>query len=400
MREGWENVRLGEILDRRTDRLGQAAEPTILTCTENHGLVDQLLHLGRRAATEDVSKYKIVEPLDIVYNVYLLWLGSVGQNMTGQTGITSPVYEVFRPHPRVHAPFLGLLLRTPEMTRRYGTIAIGTVPRRRRTPWEDFLDLTVDLPTVDDQRRIVDLIDAVDDVIEAADEQSDVLWSITQKLLDRAFRGSPRVQVGDLLSGISGGKSPSAEGRPPLDGEYGVLKVSAINELGFLPSESKKISDPNVFNTSMSVKAGDVLISRANTPERVGLACLVEDDYPNLFLCDKTLRLVPKNGVDPAALVAVLATSEARTQIQLSGTGTSGSMKNISQEAIRQIWVEWPPEFKVQSGIGALNVSQIDAINKLHATANSLRALRAELLSALLAGEHRIPETYDELMGA
>jgi type I restriction enzyme, S subunit len=141
MRDGWETVRLGDVLERKTDTLGSATEPTILTCSENHGLVDQLVHLGRRAATENVSKYKRVEPLDIVYNVYLLWLGAIGQNLTGALGITSPVYEVFRPSSRVHPPYMGHLLRSPGMVERYSSIAIGTVPRRRRTlgrtfwPW-------------------------------------------------------------------------------------------------------------------------------------------------------------------------------------------------------------------------------------------------------------------------
>lgn len=400
MRESWKSVRLEEVLDRKADRLGAAPEPTILTCTENHGLVDQMVHLGRRAATEDVSKYKLVEPLDIVYNVYLLWLGSIGQNLTGKTGVTSPVYEVFRPNTEAYAPFLGLLLRSPELTQRYGTIAIGTVPRRRRTPWENFLNLTVDLPPLDEQRRIVDLIGAVDDAIEAAVAQSDVLWTMTQKLLDKTFSKFPRVEIGILLSGISGGKSPSAEARPPAEDEYGVLKVSAINELGFLPSEAKTIGKPDAFNDSMSVKAGDVLISRANTPERVGLVCLVDRAFPNLFLCDKTLRMVPGDGVDPAALVAVFASTEAREQIQLSGTGTSGSMKNISQKSIRQLSVRWPSGAAEQSRIGALNQSQLEVINQARATAKSLRTLRTELLSALLSGAHRIPETYDELMAA
>jgi type I restriction enzyme S subunit len=125
----------------------------------------------------------------------------------------------------------------------------------------------------------------------------------------------------------------------------------------------------------------------------------VDYDYPNLFLSDKTLRLVPKTGVDPSSLVAVLATSNARTQIQMSGTGSSGSMKNISQGAIRQLSVGWPADPEEQTRIGSLNKSQLDVISKLRATADSLRSLRTELLSALLSGAHRIPETYDELMG-
>lgn len=300
---------------------------------------------------------------------------------------------------RVSKDYFDLIVTSPSFAELCDTISAGTT-NRVRLDVPRFLKLSMAVPPLSEQRRIVDLIGAVDDAIEATEEKSDVLWSMTQKLLDAAFNAFPQVPAGDLMASISGGKSPSAEGRPPTEDEYGVLKVSAINELGFLPSEAKTISDPGIFSSSMSVKAGDVLISRANTPERVGLVCLVQDNYPNLFLCDKTLRISPKDGVNPAALVAALRTSEAREQIQMSGTGTSGSMKNISQEAIRQLSVRWPTDLEVQSRIGALNEGQIEVINRVRATADSLRALRAELLSALLSGAHRIPETYDDLMGA
>ena len=110
MREGWQERPLGQVLRRRTDRLGVAPEPRILTVTEGRGLVDQIVHWGRRVATEDVSGYKLVDPGDIVYNVYLLWNGAIGQSLFSDRGVTSPVYEVFTPTADVEPRYLGLLL--------------------------------------------------------------------------------------------------------------------------------------------------------------------------------------------------------------------------------------------------------------------------------------------------
>lgn len=171
MREGWQQTTLGSLLQRKTTRLGDAKEPRILTVTEGHGLVDQLEHWGRRVATEDVSKYKVVEPNDVVYNVYLLWNGAIGQNLFGDRGVTSPVYEVFSPVMDVEPRLLGLILEEPKLREAFDSISIGTIPRRRRAPWQDFLALPVTLPPLDEQRRIVDLVGALDDAIEAAEQQ-------------------------------------------------------------------------------------------------------------------------------------------------------------------------------------------------------------------------------------
>ncbi|MGO4856258.1 hypothetical protein [Arthrobacter sp. 2MCAF14] len=395
-------IRLGDVFEVSNERLGEyAEEPPVFAISKYDGVVLGSDYHERRVASDKLNTYKTLGPAGWAYSTIHIDEGSIARNSHDFLGVVSPMYTILRWTSEDHDPrYFEHLLRSPEMLATYGDMAQGSINRRRSLPWKTFSSISVSVPTINEQRRTVDLIGAVDKAIDAADEQANTLWSITHRLLDNSFKGFPLVHVGDLLAGISGGKSPSAEGRPPVAEEYGVLKVSAVSELGFLPSESKTVDNPNIFNASMSVRAGDILISRANTPERVGLACLVDDDYPNLFLSDKTLRLVPKAGVDPASLVAVLATSKARTQIQMSGTGSSGSMKNISQEAIRQLSVGWPADPEEQGRIGSLNKSQLDVISKLRATADSLRSLRAELLSALLSGAHRIPETYDELMGA
>ena len=62
------------------------------------------------------------------------------------------------------------------------------------------------------------------------------------------------------------------------------------------------------------------------------------------MLSDKTLRLV----ADPRRanveyLARAMGTAEVRRQIEGNGTGSSGSMKNISQKEISSILVPCPP---------------------------------------------------------
>lgn len=77
----------------------------------------------------------------------------------------------------------------------------------------------------------------------------------------------------------------------PAVGEAGVLKVSAVQGTGFRPRESKRLIDPSIFQAHHEVREGDALITRANTAEKVGAACLVGslEGEASLFLSDKTL---------------------------------------------------------------------------------------------------------------
>jgi len=142
----YETVTLGDFLERSTEKLGDAEEPEVLTCTESGGLILQRERFAKRVATEDATKYKVVRRGDIVYNPYLLWKGSIDQCWIVETGITSPAYEIFRVRDGWHRTLLGEIVISDEMIRRYDGISFGTVQRRRRAAPENFLAMKVRVP--------------------------------------------------------------------------------------------------------------------------------------------------------------------------------------------------------------------------------------------------------------
>lgn len=65
----------------------------------------------------------------------------------------------------------------------------------------------------------------------------------------------------------------------------------------------------------------------------------VHDTRPNLLLNDKSLRLVPKDGVDSRWLVEALSMRHVRRQVSSLATGTKDSMRNISQANLLSVQV-------------------------------------------------------------
>ena len=151
------------------------------------------------------------------------------------------------------------------------------------------------------------------------------------------------VELGEVLRAIQAGKSfQTAEvlARPE---ELGVLKVSAVTWSDFRPTEAKALVGPYEPEESHTVKAGDFLISRANTKELVGAVVLVERDHPLRLLSDKTLRLVmDETRVLKEYLLFALRSPTAREHIEHFATGTSDSMRNISQGVIESIPIPLP----------------------------------------------------------
>ena len=150
--------------------------------------------------------------------------------------------------------------------------------------------------------------------------------------------------VGDVLVSIDAGKSPDCPDIPATSGEWGVLKVSAVQPNGFKSNENKIIVNKAWINPAYEVQDGDLLISRSNTFQLVGIVCHVRSPQPRLMLCDKTLRMRvdPRRAMTDFVFWQFLQPS-ARRHIEVHATGTSGSMKNISQPSIRSLRIQLPP---------------------------------------------------------
>ena len=113
-----------------------------------------------------------------------------------------------------------------------------------------------------------------------------------------------------------------------------VLKVSAVTGMRFLLDESKPV--PNSYDPPPDhfVRSGDLL-----------LVAYVDAAPANLLLPDKLWRFVWRQPIltDSFFVWALFQTSPVRYEIGRRATGTSGSMKNISQERVLGIRTVVPP---------------------------------------------------------
>lgn len=113
---------------------------------------------GRPAASEDLSKYKLVEPGDIIMNPLGKPHGSIGRS--GIRGITSPAYWVLRLNDENHnSNFMHYLLRSEMLINEYKRRSKNLPPNQFDLPWEQFRDFEIPLPPSDDQKIIAEYLD-------------------------------------------------------------------------------------------------------------------------------------------------------------------------------------------------------------------------------------------------
>ncbi|WP_033576647.1 restriction endonuclease subunit S [Dickeya chrysanthemi] len=193
------------------------------------------------------------------------------------------------------------------------------------------------------------------------------------------------VLLEDLLSDSESGWSPKCEAEPRREGEWGVLKVSAVTWGAFDPNENKRLPLSLEAKPECAVRAGDFMLSRANTAELVARSVIAPDDCPEkLLMSDKIVRL---NFLDNALKqwVNLVNNSDvARVYYKERATGTSDSMRNVSRQVIHELPIPLPP-LKVQERILLALSRLLHYCDSLEKQAASRMKLSTQLAASTIA---------------
>jgi type I restriction enzyme S subunit len=241
-----------------------------------------------------------------------------------------------------------------------------------------------------EQRRIADVLDRAEALRAKRRAALAQLDSLVPALFfdlfgDQAVEKArwPMRLVSDYVARFEGGKSMESESGDNVITRNRVLKVSAVTGNQFLADESKPVPDSYDPPAEHFVRAEDLLFSRANTADLVGAVAYVDSAPANLLLSDKLWRFVWQQPalVEPLFVWALFQTPAVRRELARRATGTSGSMKNISQEKVFGISTIVPP-LPLQREFSR----GLDAIENLKA---AHRASLAEMDALFASLQHR-----------
>lgn len=195
--------------------------------------------------------------------------------------------------------------------------------------------------------------------------------------------------LGDAIERIEAGKSFGSSNRPARDGEWGIIKVSAMTYGNFRAGENKAVPPGASYSPQFEIRSGDLLISRANTHDYVGASVLVGDCPPRLLLSDKSLRLHPKPNIDARWLWYALSAPASRNYLSKASTGTKSGMRNISQQVLRDLPLVVPAIDEQRRIVEMLegHLSRLDSATALlHAVQRRLVSMEASALSVAREG--------------
>lgn len=339
---------------------------------------------------EEMQTYRL-EPGDIVLGEASGSPGEVGKPALWAGQIDNCAFQntLIRvrsrgPEPRYLLHYFRYLAQSGAFASESRGVGIHHIGRTKLASWP------VPVPPIEEQRRIVDLLDDHLSRLDAAERNLESvlrrLGSLERVGLEAITRrnAEAHVPLSALVERIETGKSFGSASRQARDDEWGIVKVSAMTWGEFRSRENKVVTDTTRVDPRHEIKAGDVLVSRANTTEYVGAPVFVGETRGRLLLSDKSLRLVPRQDVYAPYLHCVLSAPDARAQISARATGTKDSMRNIAQTALMAISVPSAP-LNVQHAVAAEVAALQDDIGRIRATTRIAKDRSDLLRRALLA---------------
>lgn len=394
---GWRFARFSEFL-RRVERKVIVDNHTLYACVgvQWYGMG---AFVRENVLGENIARKQqwVIRTGDIVYNKLFAWKGAFAIADDSFDGcIVSDKFPAYLADLSVvDLAYLGYYFRTPQLARQAQILSRGAaaVSKLTMNP-PKFWELTMPLPPIGEQRRIAarlsEQMAQVDRMRRAARAQVEAAKALPAAFLRRVFESLesaryPKTRVDELCDFL-----PAKSVRTGGDTRVLTVTTACLSEIGFLPSGLKEAYMDSADALKATLRPGEILIARSNTPDLVGRAAQYSGESSDIVASDLTIRLWPRNSkIRSDFLAAYLSALYVTGYWREKAGGTSGSMKKIRRTQLAAIPVPNPPIAHQEQVVHQLR-EQMSPTQKIRRTADAelqaLNALPGALLEEVFGG--------------
>ena len=391
--EPYRSTRLGDIaaLVNRTDPKSNAP---IMMLSAGNGFIMQSEKYSRDNAGQSLKKYILLKQGELAYNH--------GASKAKQFGccyeLTEPearipyVYHCFKINNHEYTPFIAMALNNAKMDKQLKRLVSSSVRMDGllNISFEDYMSVTIHLPSPSEQNRIADFLQKIDERIAAQEKLLASLKKYKRGLLRNYFITDEwnthsqweKCKLGVYCSKIGSGKTP--RGGSSVYTDHGVMFLRSQNVLwGSLDISDVSYIDEATNKTMLSseVRCKDVLLNI--TGASIGRSCIyLLNDRANVnqHVCIIRLSQEGKERLLPEFLLQQILSDHIQQQIIDCQNGGSREGLNFQQIADFNIVL---PSIKEQQVIcGILNSFDQKALCE-EAFLNCLHTLRVSLMQQL-----------------
>ena len=263
---GWSLKRLGDITERIT-RKNTINNNNVLTISAEHGFISQDKFFTKIVASKDLSKYILLYKGDFCYNKSYCNgypYGVFRKLKNYDVGVATSLYIYFKII-EGDSTFFEYLFDVGTLNKQLSIISQEGVRNHGllNVPIEDFFNMTVPFPPLDEQKRIADILSTFDDLIENLTKLIEKKEIYKKGIMQRVLTGKVRfngftdewetVRLGDIVEMSSGG-TPNTKNKEYYNGNIVWVTIKDITSSNkFLYDSEKKITKKGLENSSAKI---------------------------------------------------------------------------------------------------------------------------------------------------
>ena len=232
--------------------------------------------------------------------------------------IVSPAYFVFevKNTSELLPEYLMLWFRRSEFDRECWFHTDGSV--RGGITWEEILDMTIPVPSIDEQNQIVQQYNDINDRIRIKREVNDNLEAQAQTLVAPYITNTTStLPLSEIMRFDSGFAFQSSTYL--TCGKYKIITIKNVQD-GYIDSSDVAFinSLPQQLKNSCILQVGDVLLSLTGNVGRVGIVC-----EENMLLNQRVAKIVPLDNDILPFLYFVFRQTQMKMQLEAISKGTA-----------------------------------------------------------------------------
>ena len=349
LKPGWTRVAFGEMATCVNERIDNPATAGVERYVGLEHLDSDSLTIRRWGSPTDITATKLrFRKGDIIFGRRRVYQRKLA--FADFDGICSAHAMVLRAKsPAVVPEFLPFFMQSDLFMNRAKTISVGSLSPTIN--WKTLEKEEFALPPLEEQRRAVTVLRTMNRSLDALRTLADVLQDLEASTFNTLLTNSDyrNATLDSLLTEPPRNGCSAIESSHPPTGHW-VLALNALGRSGYRPGQLKPVQ-PTAAMLTATLEPGDLLISRSNTRELVGLAGTFDEKRSDVSWPDTMMRLRPDNSMLRSRFLELfLRSTNGRRQIQSFAAGTSASMKKINGRSVRRI-VVLLPNLAVQDAI-------------------------------------------------
>ncbi len=267
-------------------------------------------------------------------------------------------------------------------------------------------DIKVPVPPINEQAKIGSILVCVDEAIQKTDaiirKTQRLKKGLMQQLLTKGVRHVKfkQTEIGEIpeswtlvslkhiiMEPIRNGYSPMS---PSKETGKWTLTLSAVSENGFRADKVKPAPLGNPKLDRCKLEVGDILVSRSNTRQLVGLCGVYQGRPSSCYYPDLMMRVrIDPTRADGSFVDHWLRNEFGRKYLASKARGTSGSMVKINREILSELPVPLP-QLSEQVQIVAMFRAVDEKTESESRYKERLDGLKRALMHTLLTGKIRV----------